>query len=417
MHLTKANNQFNLSIDIGSNKIALVIFNIINTKIRIIKSYNIKNNNLTNKTLNYAAIKNKFDDIFNISSQKINNINTILINADYEIDYHNLNLKLNCSQQSTQSQLTKQMLQTTYNVVNKKFPHSEIIDFSIQPKSYKQINQLVAQVQYSSKLLTIKRNASNKIRQLFNKQSQTNIISGSYAAALACSTEQERQKGLTFLDIGANSTKIICIKNNQLLLKKIIYIGGNHITNDIAILFNIPISTAEQLKKNFGASINNNTETIEVIDLDKNKKTISTYNLFNIINSRIEEIIDEAINCLYISKINHLVGRYTIITGGSSNIKGMQEKLETKLNKKVRIGPKVNLFAKSYNPVFINCIGMIIYKIIEIEKYYNKDYNIIISKNNNKIGFITEYYNKIKKIFHKINKKFIIMDEDYKQID
>ena len=75
------------------------------------------------------------------------------------------------------------------------------------------------------------------------------------AAADAALTPSERAMGVALVDIGAGTTDIAIFVENAVWHTAVLPIGGNHLTNDLSIVLQVPFEAAEQLKITAGRAM------------------------------------------------------------------------------------------------------------------------------------------------------------------
>ena len=105
----------------------------------------------------------------------------------------------------------------------------------------------------------------------------------------------ELHDNVMLLDIGAGNTDIGVFEGSSYIYSTSIPLGGDNITNDIALVLNITEEEAEKLKRQYGLAlksfIDNDNEIILNTCKDENKsKIIKSSELIEIIEARIEEI-------------------------------------------------------------------------------------------------------------------------------
>lgn len=104
----------------------------------------------------------------------------------------------------------------------------------------------------------------------------------------------ELHDNVMILDMGAGNTDIGVFEGSSYLYTNTIPLGGNSITNDIALVLNISEEEADKLKKQYGLAlksfIDNDNEILLNTCKDENKKVIKSSELIEIIEARIEEI-------------------------------------------------------------------------------------------------------------------------------
>jgi cell division protein FtsA len=75
------------------------------------------------------------------------------------------------------------------------------------------------------------------------------------AAGAAVLTQDEREHGVVLADIGGGTTEIAVWRQGALVHTSVLPIGGDHFTNDLAVVLKTPVPDAERLKKKYGAAL------------------------------------------------------------------------------------------------------------------------------------------------------------------
>ena len=128
--------------------------------------------------------------------------------------------------------------------------------------------------------------------------------------------KNEMHDNIMLLDIGAGNTDIGVFEGNSFIYTNSIPVGGDNITNDIAVVLNIPEEEADKLKRQYGLAlksfIDNDNDIILNTCKDNNKnKIIKSSELIEIIEARIEEIFSiinkDVTNQGIKSKINNVI--------------------------------------------------------------------------------------------------------------
>lgn len=166
------------------------------------------------------------------------------------------------------------------------------------------------------------------------------IITESFASALSTLSDTEKRMGALVIDMGAGTTDICVVRNNNLIFAAVIPIGGDHITNDIATILNSDLKTAEYLKRNINSMLEtSDQDSVEVSGLHSNgsKKVRLSY-LKAIIDARSEEIVRYVVEELKASNSLPLIRSSAVLSGGTSRVCGMREFVEEELRITTRIG-------------------------------------------------------------------------------
>jgi cell division protein FtsA len=193
------------------------------------------------------------------------------------------------------------------------------------------------------------------------------IVLEPLASSLAALTEDEKNQGIVLVDIGGGTTDIALYKNGVLSHTSVIAIGGNHLTNDLAIGLRLPIQESERVKKLYGMAISDakaDVEEVQIMVAGRDVKTIPRSYITEIITPRCEEIFDlirsEIKNCGAYDEASYGV----VITGGASQLLGLDRFAEATLGLPVRIGiPSGVEGLKNVvsDPMYATGVGLLLY--------------------------------------------------------
>jgi cell division protein FtsA len=105
---------------------------------------------------------------------------------------------------------------------------------------------------------------------------------------------EEKQAGVLMMDIGGGHTDISVYKNDRLEFYTTLPVGGDHITNDISMTFNISTDEAEKLKRQYNLAlvsmITNNHEIKLTSKADSSNDIIKCSEIVQVIEARIKEV-------------------------------------------------------------------------------------------------------------------------------
>ena len=207
-------------------------------------------------------------------------------------------------------------------------------------------------------------------------------IVSSYATGLACLTQDEKELGTTLINIGGGHTSIAVFKNGNLIHTETIPLGGIHITNDIAWGISTNMASAESIKNMYGCALNlesDSEDKIEVPSMNPDSEEshfVTKEELGRILRSRLEEIMQQIKMRLENPNIDQMSAGRIVLTGGGSQIKGMQEFASKSLNKPVRISHPISvrgLADSTKGPGYATAIGMLEFIA---DKYNNMMYGV-----------------------------------------
>ncbi len=205
-------------------------------------------------------------------------------------------------------------------------------------------------------------------------------ISGFILSPLAASqvalSKDEMNLGIVLVDIGKGTTDISIFEQEELRESIVIPIGGEYITNDISIGLKTQMNIAEQVKVKYGtASIENSCEDIRfrVPRIGSNyDKEYNQIELAQIIEPRIREIFSIIHNEVHkLGYTNEIAGGY-VITGGVVATNDILMIAQEELNTSVRIAAPDYIGVR--DPSYTNGVGILLYsskKVIQKPKQGN----------------------------------------------
>ncbi len=202
------------------------------------------------------------------------------------------------------------------------------------------------------------------------------------ASSEAVLNEDEKEAGVVLVDIGGGTSDIAIFHAGIIRHTAVIPLGGEIITEDIKEGCSIIKKHAEELKVKFGSALARENKEEEIVAIPglrgRTPKEISLKNLANIIQARMEEIIEhiyyEIRNSGYEKK---LIGGI-VITGGGAHLKHIAQLTEFMTGLDTRIGyPNEHLAseipAEMTSPMHATGIGLVIEGIIRYEKEMEKN--------------------------------------------
>ena len=136
----------------------------------------------------------------------------------------------------------------------------------------------------------------------------------------------EKETGSLIINIGGKVTDISVFKGDRLLLNEFVPVGGDHITNDISLILNIPISDAEKIKRKYNLALRsliNNDLSITINQINNKSKNINASEIIGIIEARVYDIFTVCRKVIHNHDIDFGHITRIILTGrGISNVDG-----------------------------------------------------------------------------------------------
>jgi cell division protein FtsA len=180
-------------------------------------------------------------------------------------------------------------------------------------------------------------------------------------------TPDERELGVLLIDVGGGTTDVALFRDGAVWHTAVIPLGGDHISNDIAVGLRTPPPAAEELKKLFGcaqASLVLEDETVEVPSIGGRKpRVLSRQTLARIVQARIEEILTLVARGVSQAGLDDAATAGAVVTGGATIMEGVPELAESILDLPVRRGiPKWvgGLYEQVESPVFATAVGLVL---------------------------------------------------------
>ena len=197
------------------------------------------------------------------------------------------------------------------------------------------------------------------------------IVLEPIASSLAVLSSAEKELGVILLDIGGGTTDISVFRGGDIWFSKVIPIAGEHITNDITVGLQTPIEEAELIKKQAGTALVESVgedEKIEVATIGGDeKRMVSKKKLAKIIEPRVEELLDLAMQEVEDAGYRDLVPAGLVLTGGTSLLDGIAEFAQQRYGIPVRRG-KIpqgihGLRDIVESPIYATSIGLLRYAV------------------------------------------------------
>jgi len=211
------------------------------------------------------------------------------------------------------------------------------------------------------------------------------------ASSDATLTDDEKEAGVVLVDIGGGTTDIAVYYDNIIRHTAVIPFGGNVVTKDIKEGCAILQRQAEALKTQYGSALGDTAPDNKVVSIPgisgRDSKEISFKNLAYIIQSRMEEIIDEVNFEIQNSGYANKLAAGVVITGGGAMLRDLPQLVRFKTAMDVRIGyPNEHLAGTSKTeidlnqPMYATAVGLIM-KGFDYLDIYKKPFKAGEAKN------------------------------------
>ena len=172
------------------------------------------------------------------------------------------------------------------------------------------------------------------------------VASAAYVSGRSTLVEDEQELGAVCIDFGGGSTSYSIFLKKHMIFAGSIMLGGNHVTRDISLGLQVPMAVAEKIKTKNGGLIATGIDDRDLIevggettgDWEHDRRTVTRSELIGIMRPRIEEILEDVRAQLEIAGFYELKSQKFVLTGGTSQVPGLDTLASRILGQQVRIG-------------------------------------------------------------------------------
>ncbi len=188
------------------------------------------------------------------------------------------------------------------------------------------------------------------------------------ASSEAVTSPEEKELGVLLIDVGGGTTDVALFRDGAVWYTGVLPLGGDHISNDIAVGLRTPTADAEELKKRHGCALTalvREDETIEVPSVGGRKaRQFSRQILSEIIQPRVEEILTLVARDLARAGLEDVAAAGVVVTGGTAIMHGVPELTEQVFDAPVRRGIPSGLGGLAdvvRSPLYATAVGLTLY--------------------------------------------------------
>ncbi|WP_425052336.1 cell division protein FtsA [Psychromarinibacter sp. S121] len=197
------------------------------------------------------------------------------------------------------------------------------------------------------------------------------IANSAYTSGISSLVEDEQELGAACVDMGGGSTGISIFMKKHMIYADSVRLGGEHVTSDISKGLQVSLATAERIKTVFGGVVATGMDDRERIEIggdtgdwEHDRRTVSRAELIGIMRPRVEEILEEVRERLDAAGFEHLPSQQIVLTGGASQIPGLDGLAPKILGNQVRIGRPLRvqgLPQAATGAAFASCVGLALF--------------------------------------------------------
>ena len=197
------------------------------------------------------------------------------------------------------------------------------------------------------------------------------IASSAYVSGISSLVEDEQELGAACIDMGGGSTGVSIFMKKHMIYTDSVRMGGDHVTQDISMGLQVPHAIAERIKTFYGGVVATGMDDREQIEIggdtgdwERDRRTVSRAELIGIMRPRVEEILEEARARLDAAGFEYLPSQQIVLTGGASQIPGLDGLASRILGQQVRLGRPLRvqgLPQAATGPAFAAAVGLTLF--------------------------------------------------------
>ena len=194
------------------------------------------------------------------------------------------------------------------------------------------------------------------------------IVLESLASGEAVLTGEEKELGTALLDLGGGTTDLAIFSDKNIRHTFVLALGGNNLTNDIAIGLRAPHAEAEKIKTRYGTCLSKSVSADDMIEVPgmggREARKLPRQILGEILEPRMEEIFTLAKREVYRAGLENSIPSGLVLTGGTSLLEGTTEIAESVFNLQTRLGKPqgiTGLVDVVNNPMYATGVGLVLY--------------------------------------------------------
>jgi len=189
--------------------------------------------------------------------------------------------------------------------------------------------------------------SSSSVRNIENCLKQSNlevedIVLNPIAKSQAVLTQEQKNSGVCLLDIGAGVTSYSVFQEEGILQSGIIAMGGDDVTQEIAYAFDTSLEEAKRLKETYGVAKTlpqSDDRFIDFTQVNNNEeRQLSSLDLSEVIEETYREIFEALKNELKHRKLDTVIKSGFVLCGGGSEINSIEELIRNFFSKRVKLG-------------------------------------------------------------------------------
>lgn len=171
-------------------------------------------------------------------------------------------------------------------------------------------------------------------------------------------SDEERDRTALLIDIGYLDTEVMAVEGDTIIYHKVLPLGGGHMSADLAYGLDIPLDSAEQIKRSFIFGEQNAQSSFEITGANGATQSFERAKVESVLMPRVDELCEEIVEAVKASKVRLGNWSSVYLTGGGLAInRGGREYLSEKLGRPVRELPRKAV--KLSSPIYSSALGLL----------------------------------------------------------
>ena len=367
-----------LGIDIGSSKICAIIAEKTDDDIKIIgagiaKSQGLKKGIITNIELASKSIKNALNDAKRVAGTQYEKV-IVSISGAYTKSIDSIGVVNIPNRDIGVREINRAMQMADHNAnIPNEYEKLHVLPYNFKVDDQEFIEDPLgmsgARLEVQTHIITVQKSSLSNLKKAVKSAGVEidNIVLGGYASSIAVLNDDEKELGVTVIDVGGATCNLVVYTNSAVRYNDFLGVGSLNITNDLSTALHTPLGAAENIKINYGSLHGNSSDLIElpVIGDDGSTHEVSLDIVSNVIYVRVEETLMILAKSLEDSGYKDQLGAGIVLTGGMTKLNGIRELASAIFdNMPIRVAkPKEmdGLFETLRDPGYSTAIGLVLY--------------------------------------------------------
>jgi cell division protein FtsA len=204
------------------------------------------------------------------------------------------------------------------------------------------------------------------------------------AAGEAVLTTAEKDLGVALVDLGGGTTDAGIFTEGSVIHVSSLAVGGNHISNDIAVGLRTPFTAADELKIRHGYALAEAVEEDRMIDIASydagDGAPVSRRALSEIIEARLDETFELVREQIGRAGFEDGMPAGVVLVGGTAQLQGIRRLANEVFGTPVRIGTPGGIFGlveSVSNPAFAASVGLLKWGLTQAEDFGGEGESVV----------------------------------------